>query len=179
MSQESSVSSTQLSSTWGKFSNLSQAQKVKKKLEEEGISSKHITVEVENYDPPLRLEQTQAINNLKTGAITGTILGALIGLLISLIVTDFSHLGLDALSNFKAIHYATPLIAGGIGAAGISVILAISGSKVPNFTQGERDSDNQTLPKLYLVVVEGTSEEIELTQKIIVQESGVVEAEDR
>ncbi|ACB51481.1 hypothetical protein cce_2131 [Crocosphaera subtropica ATCC 51142] len=179
MSQQSSVSSTQLSSTWGKFPNLSAAKETKKKLEEAGVAPNQITVEVENFDPPLKLKQTQAINNLRTGAITGTILGALIGLLISLIVTDFAHLGLGALNNFQAIHYASPLIAGGIGAVGMSVILAISGAKVPKFDKEITDGENQTLPKLYLIVVEGTPKEIELAKKMIVQQSGFIEAEDR
>jgi hypothetical protein len=101
MSQQSP--SAKSKSTWGKFSTKSAATATRTKLEEAGIASEKITVETEHFEPPLQLEETQAIANLKTGAIAGGTLGALIGLFISLIVTDFAGLGLAALKNFQGL----------------------------------------------------------------------------
>lgn len=182
MTQQSSLPSTQLQSTWGKFPNQAVALDTKKKLEEAGIAPEKITVETENFDPPLTLEQTKAIANLKTGAIAGGILGALIGLLVSLIVTDFAHLRFAAFANFETIHYLSPLIAGVVGAAGMSLMSALSGANVPNSEQDIKDTNaitDEMLPKMYLLVVKGTEEEINLARNIITQQSGTLEASDR
>ncbi|PSB07762.1 hypothetical protein C7B62_18855 [Pleurocapsa sp. CCALA 161] len=172
MSQQSP--STELETTWGKFSLREKAQTAQSKLSEAGIDPQNITLETENFTNPVKLEDTKAIANLKTGAIAGAVLGALIGLSISLIAVDFVGLGLAALKNFQTIHYFAPIMGAIVGAAGISLILGLSGASV---TKDNRDSGFESLR--YLVVVQGTGEEVALGREIIAQQGGVVEEAER
>ena len=82
--------STKLESTWGKFSTKQAAEATQTKLKEAGITPEKIILETENFQPPIKLEDTEAIANLKVGAIAGVVLGFLIGLSISLIVTEIN-----------------------------------------------------------------------------------------
>ncbi|HHP7231408.1 MAG TPA: KH domain-containing protein [Xenococcaceae cyanobacterium] len=176
MSQHSPSTSASLSSAWGKFANEPAATATKSQLEAAGIASENITLEAEDFIPPVPLEDTQAIANLQTGAIAGGVMGFLIGLSISLVVTDFANLGLAALGNFQTIHYFAPLMGAIVGAAGISLISASSGASVP-----KSDTNIEERPKStrYLVVVKGTPEETNLAREIIAQQGGVVEEADR
>ena len=103
MSQQSA--SSKLESTWGKFSFKQAAETTQAKLTEAGVEPAKITLETEDFSQPIRLEDTEAIANLKTGAITGAVLGSLVGLTISLAMTDFANLGFAAFNNFQTIHY--------------------------------------------------------------------------
>ena len=172
MSQQSS--STKMESTWGTFSIQQAAQTTQAKLTEAGIDPEKITLETENYSQPVPLEDTEAIANLKTGAITGAVLGGLVGLSISLIMTGFASQGLAALSNFQVIHYFAPIMGAIVGAVGISLILGLSGASVT-----QDDVDNSSNLTRYLVVVKGTNEEIVLAKDIIAQQGGLVEEADR
>ncbi|EAZ92179.1 hypothetical protein [Crocosphaera chwakensis] len=182
MSKQSPSSPTRPYSTFGKFPSEDAAKETKRKLEESGLNSEQITVTTENFNPPLKLEQTQAINNLKMGAITGGILGTLIGCLVSLILTDFAHLGFAAFENFKTIHYLTPVIAGIVAAAGMGSILSLSGANIAKTDEDLKNinnSSNRSLEKMFLVMIKGTVQEIDLARKIITQQAGIVEESDR
>lgn len=172
MSQQSS--STEMQSTWGTFSIQQAAQTTQTKLTEAGIDPEKITLETEDVSQPIPLEDTEAIANLKTGAITGAVLGALVGLSISLIMTGFASQGLAALKNFQAIHYFAPIMGAIVGAVGISLILGLSGASVT-----QDDADNSSNLKRYLVVVKGSNEETMLARDIIARQGGVVEEADR
>lgn len=172
MSQQSP--SIESKTTWGKFSRRESAQAAQKKLTQAGINPQNITLETENFANPVKLEDTEAIANLKTGAIAGAVLGALIGLSISLIAVDFAGLGLAALKNFQTIHYFAPIMGAIVGAAGMSLVLGISGASV---TKNNPDSGFESIR--YLVVIEGTGEEVALSREIIAQQGGVVEEADR
>ena len=174
MSQQSP--SVKSASTWGKFSTRQAANATQKKLQEAGIAPEKITVETENFESPVKLENTQAIANLKVGAIAGGVMGLAIGLSIVSIITNFFTIGLAALKNFQAIHYLAPIFGAIIGAVGMSLILGISGASVP---KNGTDLNNRTEAKRYLVVVEGTAEEISLVREIVTQQGGVVEEADR
>ena len=167
-------SSTNLESTWGKFADARSAKTTKQKLEEAGIESDKIVLESENFVEPIRIEETEAIANLKTGGIAGAVLGALIGLSISLIMTDFASVGLEALTNFQAIHYFSPIMGAIVGAVGMSLILGIGGGNAP-----QDDTQQRTESIGHLVVVKGTAEEVALSRKIIAQQGGKVEEADR
>lgn len=171
MSQQSA--STELESTWGKFTIEQAAQEAQTKLIEAGIVPDKITLETEDNFQPVRLEDTGAIANLKSGAVTGAVLGALVGLSVSLVMTDFIDLGLAALSNFQPIHYFAPLGGAIVGAGGISLIAGLSGASIV------RDDASADPLKKYLIVVRGTSEEIALAKGIIDLEGGLVEEADR
>lgn len=172
MSQQSP--SIELETTWGKFSLREKAQAAQSKLSEAGIDPQNITLETENFSSRVKLEDTEAISNLKSGAIAGAVLGAIIGLSISLLTLNFVGLGLAALKNFQTIHYFAPIMGAIVGAAGISLILGLSGASVP---KDNRDSGFETIR--YLLVVKGTAEEVALGREIIAQQGGVVEEEDR
>ena len=177
MSQQSS---TQLESTWGKFLTKQAAKTTKNELTKAGIDSKKITIETDEANNPVKIEDTEAIANIKAGAIAGGVLGFLVGLSISLILTNFSTLGLAALDNFQAIHYFSPVMGAIVGAAGMSLILGISGASVlKDNTSVSKQIENSTESKEYLVVVKGTAEEVALTREIIAQQGGVVEDADR
>lgn len=169
MSQNSS--STQLKFISAKFPTKSAAIATKTKLAEAGIAPEQIFVESQNFELRVKVKNTKASTNLKTRAIAGGVLGALIGLFISLTVTNFPTLGLEAFSNFQAIHYLSPLIGAIIGASGISLIARLSGVTVPKVNS---EIDNQTLSKSYLVVVKGTTDEINLAREIIAQQEGLI-----
>ena len=164
----------ELKSTWGKFSLEQTAQATKTKLEQAGIAPQKITLETEKFSKPIELEDTEALTNLKYGAIAGGVLGALVGLSISLILTNFADLGLAAFKNFQTIHYFAPVMGAIVGGAGMSLILGLSGAAI---TQKNRDSGFES--KRHLVVVQGSAEEVALSREIIAQEGGVIEEADR
>ena len=176
MSQESPSTSKQLKSTWGKFLIEQAAIATKTELEEAGIEPEKITLETEDFQPPIKIEDTGAIANLKTGAITGAVLGALIGLSISLVLTNFSGVGLAAFKNFQTINYLAPIMGAIVGAVGISLISGLSGASIP---QSDLDIGDRSEGKKYLVVVKGTTEEVSLAREIINRQGGVVEEADR
>ena len=171
MSQQSS---TELESTWGVFSIEQAAKTTQTQLIEANIDPEKITLETEDFNKPIRLENTEAISNLKSGAIAGGVLGALVGLSISLIMTGFANKGLAALKDFQIIHYFAPIMGAIVGAAGISLILGISGASI---AQDEADSNPES--KRYAIAVRGTAEEIATAKEIIVQQGGEVEDANR
>ena len=171
MSQESP---TKLESTWGRFSIKQAAETTQTELKNAGIAPEKITFETEDASEPIRIEETKAISNIKSGAITGGVLGALIGLSISLIMTGFASSGLAAIANFQSIHYFAPVMGAIVGAAGMSLILGISGSSIP-----KEDTDLSSDVKKYLVTVKGTTEETTLAKEIIAKQGGEVEQMDR
>ena len=174
MSQSSTPQATE--STWGRFMTRSAATATQSKLEEAGIKPEKITLEEEDNQSPTRIEETSAIGNLKSGGITGAVLGGLIGLSISLIMTNFAGEGLAALQNFQAIHYFSPIMGAIVGAAGISLILGVTGASVP---KTNADINNRSEPDKYLLVVKGETEEIAIAKEIIARQGGVVEEADR
>lgn len=173
MSQQSS--SAKLDSTWGQFSTKTAAETTQAKLEEAGIAPEKITLETEDFSTPIKIEDTQAIANLKVGAIAGGVMGFLIGLSISLILNDFAREGLAAFSNFQTIHYFAPIMGAIVGAVGMSLIAGITGANVPQANA----KDNPTESKRYVVVVKGTAAETRLAREIVAQQGGLVEEADR
>jgi hypothetical protein len=170
MSQQSA--SARLDSTWGKFSTREAAKEAQTKLQQAGIAPEKITLETEDFAPPIKLEDTQALADLKLGAIAGGVLGFLVGLSISLILNDFAREGLTAFGNFQTIHYLAPIIGAIVGAVAMGLISGINGGNIP---QSEPHAES----KRYLVVIEGTTEETSLAREIVVQQGGIVEESDR
>ena len=173
MSQQ--LPSEKLESTWGKFATQQAATQTQNKLKEAGIDLANITLETEDFNPPIKLEDTQTIASLKAGAIAGGVLGALVGLFVSLVFTDFANLGIAALKNFQTIHYFAPIMGAIVGAAGMSLIAGNSGASVLK----DNTDNNPTESKRYLVVVKATAEKTSLAREIITQQGGLVEEADR
>lgn len=174
MAQQSS--SAKFESTWGKFVTQQAARKTQSKLQAANIAPEKITLEVEDFQPPIRLENTEAIANLKIGALSGGVLGFLVGLSISLILTNFANEGLAVFSHWQTIHYLAPIMGAIVGAGGMSLISAMSGANIP---QPNSSTNKRTKNKKHLVVVKGTAKEIDLAREIIARQGGVVEEADR
>ena len=174
MSQSSTPQATE--STWGRFITKSAATTTQSKLEEAGIKPENITLEEEDNQSPIKLEQTNAIGNLKSGGITGAVLGGLIGLSISLVMTNFAGEGFAALQNFQPIHYFSPIMGAIVGAVGISLILGVTGASAP---KTNADINDRSDAERYLLVVKGETKEIALARDIIARQGGVVEEGDR
>lgn len=176
-----SQSSQQLQHTWGQFASRQAAEVTKQKLETAGIPSQQITLETENQKIPKRIEDTQAIANAKSGAIAGGLLGAFIGLFLSLISAGFLQTGFAALNNFNDINILAPLLGAIVGAVGISLISALSGTNVPQSDKTASVSENPTdkMTEIYLVKVAGTPAEVTQAEEIIHKEGGKVGEEDR
>ncbi|WP_036484340.1 hypothetical protein [Myxosarcina sp. GI1] len=178
MSQE--LSSDRLQSTWGQFSTRQAAETAKQKLESVGIPSEQISLETENQKLPPRLQDTQALDNAKSGAIVGGVLGAFVGLTLSLILAGFPQVGFAAFKNFDALNFFAPLMGAVVGAVGISLISALGGSDVPqsdSISNLPDTADKET--EIYLVTVKGTSTEMERVNAIIHQEGGLIGEENR
>lgn len=170
--------STKLESTWGKFSTKQAAEATQIKLKEAGISPEKIILETEDFHAPVKLEDTEALANLKVGAIAGVVLGFLVGLSLSLIVTNFSGMGLAAFNNWQTIHYLAPFMGAIVGAVGMGLISGISGASFSK-SKSNVNSDRSAKSKRYLVVVKGTATEVNTAREIINQQDGVVEEADR
>lgn len=178
MSQESP--SKQLQSTWGQFSSQQAAEQTKQKLAATGIPLEQITLETENQKLPPRIQDTQSIDNAKSGAIVGGLLGALVGLSLSLIFAGFPQVGFAAFNNFDALNYFAPLMGAVVGAVGISLISALGGTSVPQSDSANELHDTSRKEKeIYLVTVRGTAAEMSQAKEIIHQEGGLVGEENR
>ncbi|AFZ35061.1 hypothetical protein Sta7437_1494 [Stanieria cyanosphaera PCC 7437] len=171
-----SQSSQSVKYTWGKFDNQTAARTTKTKIEQAGIAPEQVTLETENFQLPLQLQNTQIAKSVKGGAIAGTVLGAVIGLYISLVVTDFPRLGFAVFNDFNSVYFFAPLLGSGVGALTIGLIAALSGGNVPK-PDVDLTTSNQSV--VYLVAVKGTAAEINQAQEIIRQQGGTVEEEDR
>ena len=168
--------SVKYDSTWGIFSTKQAAEATETRLQKAGIAPEKITIETKDFQTPIRLEDTEAISNLKVGAIAGGILGFLVGLSLSLILTNFANEGLAAFNNWQPIHYLAPVMGAIVGAAGIGLMSGISGGSVPQ-NRANMSEPNDS-PK-YLVVVKGAASETNLAREIIVRQGGVVEEADK
>lgn len=173
MSQQSPSATT---STWGMFSTQSTATMVKSQLGEAGIAPENITLEAQNFQTPLELQDTQAIENAKFGAIAGALMGFLMGLTIVLLATNFFSIGVAAFKSFQAIHYLAPFIGALVGAAAMSLISGITGTNVPKSRTKTRDREE---PTKYVVTVRGTIEEIDLAREIMAQQDDIVTTADK
>ena len=176
MSQPSS--SAKLESTWGKFPTRQAAEKTQTQLIEVGIEPANVTLEIENFPTPIKIEDTEAIANLKSGAIAGGVLGGLIGLSISLILTRFPSIGLAAFNNFQSIHYLFPLFGAIVGGVGMSLILGISGASILKPKSQTKITNVENSPR-YLLIVKGEDEQLNLAKEIMNAGGGVVEEADR
>ena len=174
MSQQSP--SAEIESTWGTFANQQAAEAVKTELEKAGIEQEKITLEVEDAQPPIRLEDTEAIANIKYGAITGGVLGALVGLSISLIMTNFASVGLSALKNFQTIHYFAPILGAIVGAAGISLISGLSGASI---VRPKEEISDRYESRRYIVAVKGNADQVNLAKEVIDRQGGAIEEANR
>lgn len=177
MSQQSS----RLQYTWGQFASRQAAEATKQKLETVGIPQQQITLETENQKIPERIEDTQAIDNAKVGAIAGSVLGAIIGLFLSLISAGFLQTGFAALNNFNELNIIAPLLGAVVGAVGISLISALGGTNVPQTDKSARDgkASADKMREIYLVEVSGNHDQMTKAKEIIHKEGGKVGEEDR
>lgn len=161
----------------GVFSNRQEAEHALTELRDAGFNMDKISVIVQHANPNERMSGAsvsdtkgeQIEGGAKTGASTGALTGGVIGLVGSLGVLAIPGVGV---ATEVGILLANTLIGGVIGAAGGALVGALIGWGVPE----ERANyyNDRVSGGDYLVVVEGTAEEI-LTAEAILDRRGVLD----
>jgi F0F1-type ATP synthase assembly protein I len=106
----------------------------------------------------LDANQSQIVEGARGGAIAGSVCGALIGYTLGLLLDQ-------ADGNSYVNPIVTMLFASGIGAAGLSIIAALSGSAAP---KQERKSE-RALAQEYRVVFTGEESQVNRASEIVRQ----------
>ncbi|HEY9633838.1 MAG TPA: general stress protein [Coleofasciculaceae cyanobacterium] len=161
----------------GVFSKRQDAEHALTELRDAGFDMDKVSVIVENAEPNEQISGAgvsdskgeQIEGGAKTGASTGAVAGGIIGLVGSLGVLAIPGVGI---ATEVGILLANTLIGGVVGAAGGALVGALVGWGVPEDRAKyyhERVSGGD-----YLVVVEGTAEEI-LSAEAILDNRGVLD----
>lgn len=115
-----------------------------------------------------------------TGAVTGGALGGLTGLLVGLGTLAIPGIGPIMLAGATATTIATTLAGGAIGAAAGGLVGALIGLGIPE--ERARAYNERVSRGEYLVMVEGTEDEIRRAEAILrrrgIQEFGIFDAPD-
>lgn len=149
----------------GLFSDLATAEAAIRSLQESGFSENTLTLTSQALQPDPAVQDTEASRGAGGGAIAGTAFGSMAGLLLgfmSAISPGSPHI--DSISTWVGI----VLIGAGIGAAGGSLIGALSGAKVPKAASEQFDMDSNS--ESYVILLEQTNpEEVEKAKQILKQ----------
>lgn len=150
----------------GQFPTLQVAQSAFERLQQAGFSAEQMSLVPQSLDPHPNVDETDAARSAGGGAIAGAGMGGIVGLLlgyISIYAAGISHP--QPLSDMLGI----TLAASGIGAAGGSVIAALTGANI------NKASEPSTQPENYLLLIDGTPEELAQAQTILGQQDQPVE----
>lgn len=145
----------------GLFDTLKGAESALGALQEAGFSTDQLSLVSQQLNPLPRLEETEASESAKKGAIAGAVLGGLVGFLLGYVsLTAVSAFTVDPTSRLLGM----TLAGSGIGAVGSSLMGGLSGATV---FKPQIEPDYIDLEQGYLIVVEGTTEELQQAEKII------------
>ncbi|MBR8832271.1 MAG: hypothetical protein N5P05_003523 [Chroococcopsis gigantea SAG 12.99] len=142
----------------GKFPTESEAQKACQTIEGAGYSPEDIKVIVAPLPMKLDANQSQLVEGAKGGAMAGAVCGALIGYTIGLLLDSAS-------GNSYVNPLLTMLFGSGVGAAGLSVIAALSGSAAPK----QEEKSSRALDQEYRIIFTGDENEVNRLTDIIRQ----------
>ncbi|MGB3312031.1 MAG: general stress protein [Nodosilinea sp.] len=172
--------STQKRRAVGLFSTRQEAERAMHRLRDTGFHMDHISIvaksgeglrdltsDNDNYDPN-KPKSEQAKGGAGAGATAGAATGGAIGLIGSLGVLAIPGVGPIAEVGFLL---ATTLLGGGIGAASGGLLGALIGWGVPE-DQANHYNDRVHNNGDYLVLVEGTEQEIQAAESVL-SENGV------
>lgn len=157
----------------GVFSKRSDAELALSELKNSNFPMDRVSVIVEDRDGNQEVAgvaTTEDIGNkadegAKTGAITGGAVGSLTGLLVGLGTLAIPGVGPIMLAGAAATALATTLAGGAIGAAAGSLLGALVGLGIPE--ERARTYANRVSRGDYLVIVDGTPEEIRMAESIL------------
>jgi hypothetical protein len=157
----------------GVFSKRSDAELALSELKNSNFPMDRISVIVEDRDGNREVAgvaTTEDIGNkadegAKTGAITGGTVGGLTGLLVGLGTLAIPGVGPIMLAGAAATALATTLAGGAIGAAAGSLLGALVGLGIPE--ERARAYADRVSRGDYLVIVDGTPEEIRMAESIL------------
>ncbi len=142
----------------GKFPTESEAQNACNALKSAGYDPENIRVIVAPLPMKLDANQSQIIEGARGGAIAGAVCGALIGYTLGLL--------LDSASTTSYVNpIVTMFFGSGIGAAGLSIIAALSGSAAPK----QQKNDQRALTQEYRIVFTGNESEVNRVSEIVRQ----------
>jgi hypothetical protein len=145
----------------GLFLDLNTAENALNELLKAGFSEEKLSLIPQTSDPHPPIQDTEAAKSARTGAIAGTIGGAVLGFLLGYISLETFEV--DYVHPFA--HLLGVALAGsGIGAAYTSIMAALAGA---NVHKGLVESKYSNTGSNYLIIAEGTSEEIILAQAIL------------
>jgi uncharacterized membrane protein len=161
----------------GIFSNRRDAEQALTELRDAGFNMDKVSVIVKNADPNDRIggadvsdtKDEQIEGGTKAGATAGAVTGGIIGLVGGLSLLAIPGVGAAA---EVGIVLANTLLGGAIGAAGGALVGALIGWGVPE--DRAKYYDERVSQGDYLIVVEGTAEEI-LRAEAILDNRGVLD----
>jgi uncharacterized membrane protein len=161
----------------GIFSNRRDAEQALTELRDAGFNMDQVSVIVKNADPNDRIggagvsdtKDEQVEGGTKAGATAGAVTGGVIGLVGGLSLLAIPGVGAAA---EVGIVLANTLLGGAIGAAGGALVGALIGWGVPE--DRAKYYDERVSQGDYLIVVEGTAEEI-LRAEAILDNRGVLD----
>jgi uncharacterized membrane protein len=161
----------------GIFSSRRDAEHALTELRDAGFNMDKVSVIVQNTNPNDRIagasvgdtKSEQIEGGAKAGASTGAVAGSIIGLVGSLSILAIPGIGV---ATEVGVLLGNALIGGVLGAAGGALAGALIGLGVPE--ERARYYDKRVAAGDYLVVVEGTAEEI-LTAEVILDKRGILD----
>lgn len=170
----------------GVFSNRNAAEHALTELRDAGFSMNKVSVIVKDSDRTgdiAGVDTQERVGNkadegAATGAVTGGILGGLTGLLVGLGTLAIPGVGPILLAGEVATTLATTAAGAGIGAAAGGLLGALVGLGIPE--ERARVYNDRVSRGDYLVIVEGTEEEIRRAESILrnrgIEEFGIYNA---
>lgn len=164
----------------GTLTTRLEAEQVLKELKQAGVPISQISiVPVASNNAVLKQElsgiefnddvednsQSPAETTAKAGAIVGTLLGAIAGCMAGLSLLLVPEAGFLIVVGAWGMPLLTTVAGAGIGAASCGVIGAVAGKEAPENKTGVDEEGNSS--REYLVVVEGTDEEVHQVESIL------------
>ena len=172
----------------GLFASRHDAEQALQELKNSGFSMDKVSVIARNADKDDQIAGAdvrkdvgnQADEGAKAGAVAGGTLGGFTGLLVGLGTLAIPGIGPIMLAGATATALATTLSGAAIGAAAGSLLGALIGLGIPE--ERARVYNERVSHGDYLVIVDGTDEEISRAEAILkrrgIQEFGVYDAAD-
>lgn len=173
----------------GVFSHRRDAEAAIRDLRDAGISMDHVSIigkdadkagSIGGVDMKDGVDNNKADDGAKAGAVTGGALGGLGGLLVGLGTLAIPGVGPVLLGGAAATALATALTGGAIGAAAGGMAGALVGLGIPE--DNARVYNDRVNKGDYLVIVDGTDEEIHRAEQILrrrnVEEFAIYDATD-
>ena len=170
----------------GVFSTRQDAEHALNELNRSGFPMKQVSIiarDADRQDDIAGIDVSAGVGNkadegASTGALTGGTLGGITGLLVGLGALAIPGVGPVVLAGELATAIATPLAGGAIGAAAGGVLGALAGLGIPE--ERARAYNERVSRGGYLVIVNGTDEEIAVAQRILggrgIQDWGIYDA---